>query len=362
MSPSSLRIVLGVVLVMGGYFSSAVCGADTTWKLPPYRLGQGLNFPQWGLNVGGYLSIHYTDLEQQNWQFGVRDVSLLVSKNISNRWQFFTEAEIGDATEFSQSGITGDNSEIDLERLYADYRATSAVNVRIGKYLTPVGRWNTIHADPLVWTTDRPLTTGVAFARHATGAMLYGEIPVDGDGLDYSLYADDGDLLDPAQIKEQAFEDDRSGTSPRNAFKRAAGGRIVFHFLDDSASIGASYLRFEMYDFTERKELFGVDGLWTVARMEFSGEWVYRNSLGPSEQDEHGGFMQMVLPLSEHLYLIGRHEKYRAAVLPNTATIDSVGLTYRPHEAISLKLEHRDGKYNQIMAPSGWLGSLAILF
>lgn len=362
MSPSSLRIILGIALVIGGYSSSAVYGADTTWEHPPYRLGQGLNFPQWGLNVGGYLSTYYTDLERQNWNFGMRDASIFVSKNLSARWQFFTEMEIEDAMEFSRSGITFDNSELDLERFYADYRATSAVNVRIGKHLTPVGYWNTIFADPLVWTADRPLTTAAAFARHAVGVMLFGDIPVGGDGLEYSLYADDGDLLDPAQKKEPAFEDDRSGISPRNAFKRAAGGRIVFHFLNDSAALGASYLRFRMYDLTERKELFGVDGLWTVARMEFSGEWIYRNSLGPAEQDEHGGFVQMVLPLSGHLYLIGRREKYRAAILPNTATIDSVGLTYRPHAAVSLKLEHRDGEYNQIMAPSGWLGSLAILF
>jgi hypothetical protein len=351
-----------MLLVIGGYSSPAVCDEENSWGHLPYRLGQGLVFPQQRLTVGGYLNIHYSDLEQQSWKFGIRDISLFMSKSLSYRWQLFTEVEIGDAMELSQNGISEDYSEIDLERLYADYRATSTINFRIGKYLTPVGRWNNIHAEPLVWTADRPLTTAAPFARHATGAMMYGDIPIGDDSLEYSLYADDSDRLDPVQKKEFAFEDDTSGTSQRNAFKRAMGGRVAFHFLDDGAAIGASYLRFEMYDLQERKELYGLDAVWTVARMEFSGEWVYRNSLGSAEKDEYGGFIQAVFPLTRHLYLVGREEKYRDAMLPPTATIDSVGLTYRPHEGVSLKLERRDGDHNEVMAPSGWLGSVSFLF
>ena len=281
---------------------------------------------------------------------------------IPNRWQLFTEVELGDALEISHSGFSSSDSEIDLERLYADYHATPTVNFRFGKYLTPVGHWNLIHAAPLVWTADRPLTTSAPFARHATGAMVYGDMNLGDDSLDYSLYVDDSDQLDPLQKRELAFEDDSSGTSPRNAFKHAMGGRLVYHFMDESAAIGASYLRMQMYDLQERKELYGVDALWTVERMEFSGEWVYRKSLGSLEEDEHGGFIQAVLPLPKHLYLIGRREKYRAASMPPTATINSIGITYRPHYAVSVKLEHRYGQHNQVMAPSGWLGSLAILF
>jgi hypothetical protein len=69
-----------------------------------------------------------------------------------------------------------------------------------------------------------------------------------------------------------------------------------------------------------------------------------------------------VLPVTEHLYFIGRHESYQAALQEDTARIESFGLTYRPHWAVSLKLEYRGGNDNQILAPSGWLGSLAILF
>ena len=222
--------------------------------------------------------------------------------------------------------------------------------------------WNQIHADPLVWTVDRPLATAAPFARHATGIMMYGDIPAGENSVEYHLFADDSDVLDPRQENEVAFEDSNSGTSPLNAFERAAGGRVSYHFLDDTANVGISYVRLSMYDLKARNELFGVDALWTVKRMEFSSEWVYRNGLGSSQDDEHGGFVQAVLPLPYRLYLVGRHETFSATAFPPTATLNIVGINFRPHEAFTIKLEHREGKHNELLAPSGWLGSLAILF
>lgn len=362
MSPAILRTVLGLLLLVGGFSSAAVADDDNLWDHAPYSLGRGLDFPRLGLNVGGYLNLHFSDLEQQEGKIGARDLSLFVSKNIPDRWQLFAEVAIEDALEFSRHGINDHDSDIDLERLYADYRAAQALTFRFGKFLTPVGHWNLIHADPLVWTADRPLTTAAPFPRHATGAMLYGDIALGRNSLDYSLYGDDSDLLDPAQKREQAFEDDVSGLSPRNAFKRAAGGRAAYHFMDDSAFVGASYLRAELQSLREQKDLFGIDALWTINRMEFSGEWVYRHSLGAAEADERGGFVQAVFPLPAHLYLIGRSERYRSSIQPLTATINTAGITYRPDVAVTVKLEHRDGIDNDIAAPSGWLGSLAILF
>jgi hypothetical protein len=359
---SRLGAGLGVLLLIAGFSTTAVPDENSTWNHDAYGLGQGLNFPQQNLIVGGYLSLYYSNLKNQDWNFTARDLSLFVSKTLTNRWQLFSEIELGDALEFSPDGVTARHTELDLERLYADYRATRAINLRFGKYLTPVGRWNVIHADPLVWTADRPVTTTAPFARHATGAMLYGDTAVGGSSLDYSLYADDSGPLDPTQRNELAFEDNTSGTSPHNAFKRAVGGRVAYHFMDDAVQVGVSYLLFKLSDLQDTQELFGADALWTVKRMEFSGEWVYRNSLGSTDPNEHGGFVQAVLPLPRHFYLVGRYEKYHAPSISPTATIDTVGITYRPHRAVSVKLEYRDGHHNEIMAPSGWLGSLAILF
>ena len=350
-------LLLGLVSLNG--VSDA---AENRWESAPYHLGQGLGFPHQHLTLGGYLDLHVADLEQQDSSLSLRSLSLFISKPFLNRWQFFSELELGDAVKISEDGITSEDAELDLERFYLDYRQSREITLRLGKYLTPVGRWNLIHAAPLVWTPDRPLTTAAGFARHATGLMLYGDMDLGSDSLDYSLFADDSEYLDPTQEKELAFEDDRTGLSPHNAFEWAVGGRLVYHFADDAAQIGVSYLRSRMEDLEDETELFGADLFWAIRRMEFSFEGIYRNSLGQDEPDEYGGFVQAVLPVTEHLYLIGRHESYRAAFQQDTAEIESVGITYRPHWAVSLKLEYRAGSNNEVVAPSGWLGCLAILF
>ena len=356
------HIILGTIFLAYGHVALADTTADNRWTHAPYHLGQGITFPYLGLNIGGYISVRYEDIKERDWSIGARDLSLFFSENLSNRWQLFSEVEIGQAVDISSTSVSERDSEIDLERLYADYRATKEITVRFGKFLTPVGHWNLIHADPLVWTVDRPLTTAAPFARHATGIMLYGSFSALQNNWDYNLFLDDSDVLDPAQQKELAFEDGGAGISPHNAFQRAAGARISYHFLNDSANLGASFLRYDMYDLSERKDLYGLDALWTVGRMEFSGEWIYRASSGGLESSEHGGFVQAVLPLTDHLYFIGRQERYKAAALATTATIDSAGLTFRPHPAIAVKLEYRDGSNNELLAPTGWLASLAVLF
>lgn len=328
----------------------------------PYQLGQGLQFPQYDLSVGGYVSVLYSNLTEQNWKFTNRDLSLFLTKRFSSRWQLFSEVEIGNAVDLTEHTVSNDEAELDLERLYLDYRSTPALSVRIGKFLTPVGRWNQIHADPLVWTVSRPVTTTAPFARHATGAMVYGTLSLGGHDLDYNLYVDDSAQLDPTQQDETPFEDNGTTVALKNAFRRAAGARAVYHLLNDTLAVGMSYLRMDLSDIDERKALYGVDVLWSMRRTEFSGEWVYRDSLGGSETDERGGFVQAVLPVTQHLYFIGRHERYKTVILADAANVTSLGLTYRPHVAVAFKLEFRSGSGNDLIAPDGWLGSLSVLF
>jgi hypothetical protein len=352
--------MLGLALLLAGY-SSLTLG-DGYWEHTPYQLGQGLTFPQQGLNIGGYLNLHYSNLEQQEGRLTAQDLSLFVSKNFSRRWQLFSEIDIGNAVDYSSIGLEQSDTQVYLERLYADYRSTPEITFRFGKFLTPVGHWNQIHADPLVWTADRPLTTAAPFARHASGVMMYGDIPVGENSLEYNLFGDDSERLDPLRENEVAFQDIDSEISPRNAFKRAVGGRASYHFLDDAASVGISYVRFVMYDLDKPKDLYGVDTMWTINDMEFSGEWIYRNGVGSPHDDERGGFFQAVLPMVSRLYLVGRYERYSAADFPPTATITTLGVNFRPVDAVAIKFEHRQGTSNELMAPSGWLGSVAVLF
>lgn len=341
---------------------AAAAQEETGWEPAPYRLGQGLSFPQRQLNLGGYLSLRYLDLEDVDSSFSVKDLSLFIGWEPGDRWSFFSEIEIGDAVSISRDGIDTADAEIEIERLYADYRARPYANLRLGKFLTPIGRWNLIHADPLVWTVSRPLATSVSFARQASGAMLYGALPAGANGFDYSLFVDDTETFDPGQQEERAYEDANPDLPTVGAFRHATGLRLAYHSLDERFSLGVSYARFRMEALREGKSLVGVDVFWDAPLVEVSGEWLVRDSRGGSEPDERGGFVQAVVPMPARLFLIGRYERYRSSVQPETAIIHTLGLTYRPHRAVSFKLEYRDGERNELVSPSGWLGSLALLF
>ncbi len=158
-----------------------------------------------------------------------------------------------------------------------------------------------------------------------------------------------------------AFEEPGSTLKVTNNFNRATGARALYHFIENRFEVGASYVHFETQKRRQEKNLYGLDFYWNTPHLELSGEAVYRTG-GSSDSDERGGFLQAVVPIPHHLYLIGRREQYRAAVLSDDVTINTFGLTYRPQPPLSLKLEYRSGSGNEQVAPDGWLGSLAILF
>jgi len=335
---------------------------ESRWQPQAYQLGLGVNFPKQGLRIGGYSSVHYSDLEGQPSSLSVQDLSLFLTQDIGTRWKLFSEMEIGDALYISADHATTSEADFDIERLYVDYHAYQGVTLRAGKFLTPVGRWNLIHADPLVWTVSRPLSTAVAFSRHATGGMMYGIVPLAGNDLDYWLFVDNSELLDPDERKETPFTGNAATSSIQNNFERATGARLVYHLFDDQLSIGASYLSFAIQDPQLRYRLSGVDFSWSGNYFDLSAEAISRRPENSSDADEHGGFLQAVIPLPHQFYLVGRYERYKSALLPETATINTLGINYRPRQAMAFKLERRTGDNNTIAAPDGWLASFAVLF
>jgi hypothetical protein len=357
--PLSLVAMVMVSLVL--HMPAAVAD-DAAWKAQPYQLGQGLNFPQQRLRIGGYSSVHLYDIDQQPRTLSVQDLSLFVTKHVGNRWKLFTEMEIGDALTVTDDETTTKNSDFDVERLYADYHATQSATFRVGKFLTPIGQWNLIHADPLVWTVTRPLTSSAAFSRHATGAMMYGIVPLAGNDMDYWLFFDNSDALDPVEKEEKAFATDGANDSVHNNFEQAGGMRLQYHLLDDQLALGASYLDYELQDPNHRYRLAGLDFSWTGQYFDLSGEAIYRKANDNSLPDEHGAFLQAVVPLPRHFYLVGRHEQYKSTFLDESATINTVGINYRPQPALAYKLEHRSGDNNAEVAPDGWLAAFAVLF
>lgn len=340
---------LGAILLGGAALLGAggAAAADAPVKLGNYELGRGLALGATGFTLGGYATARYEDSRHADPRFSLDHLSLMLWWEGTGRWKFFSEADM-------EQGLSTrrDNREDDrfysLERAYLDYALTDSVTLRGGKFLTPIGRWNLIHADPLVWTTSRPMVTDQVFPTSSTGGMLLGTLPLGERDLDYSLF-----LAGSKEWRAKPSED---------PFSEARGLHVNLPLTDD-LQVGASYASFEQEaDRNDRKHLGGVDFLWVRARWEASGEAVYRSSSRGAGQAEKGGYLQLVAPLTDRLYAVGRGEVFHFAGASETAHVWVLGLNYRYARAISLKAELVSGEKLPPQLANGFLASVSVLF
>jgi hypothetical protein len=328
---------------------------------PPYELGAGYPLPWLGLTAGGYATLRAGNIKGEPIHAILQDLSLFLHADLSTRWHFFTELELGDALAWSGGGLTTSYAEFDVERLYLDHNLSPRLTLRLGKFLTPIGRWNVIHADPLVWSVFRPLTTSAAFARHATGAALQGTWTLSESAVDYAIYLDDSYALDPGPGYEPTYLDSPVTPNPDNVFDHAAGLRLRYRGLDDALQLGLSAASFTLTHQPATKNLVGADLFYTQAGLELSGEAIYRQSSGLNG-DEWGGFVQLVLPIAHGFFGVLTGERFKAAGYSQATNIGRLGITYRPRPPLSLKIELQRSQGEERIAPDGWQMSVAVLF
>lgn len=335
-----------------------------------YTLGRGLSIGNTGLTIGGYANLQYEDLRDDARRFSVNTLSSQISWDLLSRVRFFSEIELEDIL-IAQDGrrLRSREDPLEIERLYVDLFASDALVGRVGKFLTPVGRWNEIHAAPLVWTTSRPSITSQPFSENTTGGMIHGTLtPFDYD-LEYAAYAAFPDSLDPDE-EEGALE-----------FEETVGFRLRSRLGD--FQFGASYANFvkerefeiefeceeeeedeceEEFEIESRENLLGLDFFWSRNRYELSGEFIYSFGNRGIDNKEWGLFLQGVAPLTRHVYSIGRYEFFDPSGPVPGAHVWTLGLAYRPIHPLILKVEYSVAHDNFAEVQEGFGASIAILF
>ena len=313
-----------------------------------YRLGSGLQIADTGLRVGGYTTGSYERGNDEAPRVAIDNLSLFVWWEGEGRWKFFAELEY-EGLLFTRNRTRGGNDGyLSLERAYVDYALADNTDVAIGKFLTPIGRWNAIHATPLVWTTSRPLVTTLAFPTNMTGVIVNGALPDVGNGIEYKIYGAAGNELRPNPALDP--------------FSSAFGAHVTWTIVP-GAQLGFSYADFEQEKTRlERKQLSGIDFVWSRNRYELSAEAVYRFSDKGSALDEKGAYLQLVAPLTEKLYAVVRYETYRQARQAVATELRVAGVAYRVTPALVLKAEWAASRHNTVDAPDGLLTSISILF
>lgn len=269
----------------------------------------------------------------------------------SPAWKVLGEVDLQDVVQVpARSAEDGQDaaSFVALDRLYVDYHVTDSLSVRGGKFLTPIGRWNQEHSDPLVWTVLRPLISESAFPTSATGLMVLGSVPLNSNWVDYQVYVADGGEWRPSP-----------GSHP---FDRAVGARISTS-LDRDLQLGMSLSRFDEEGFAETNfTLVGVDGAWTWHRAEFSGEAIVRRGNHGSAGNEHGWFGQVVLPVSQRWWTVARIEAYRRVTDAAPSRTALAGLVYKGAQHWVFKIEWARASGDADGLPSGLLSSLTLVY
>lgn len=83
---------------------------------------------------------------------------------------------------------------ISLVRAQFDLLLNDAINLRMGKFITPAGIWNVDHASPVILTVRQPLQTSITpiFPESQTGFMLFGRQYLGDHDLTYNAYVTTG--------------------------------------------------------------------------------------------------------------------------------------------------------------------------
>lgn len=365
-----IAAIIGVALALA---SASAARAALEESAPPepaglsYEFGRGLRLGDSGFTLGGYATAEYRKPKGEAGKLKSSHASAFVWWEGLGLLKAFAELDLLNATEQPRTDADATDRRVSLERLYVDIAATDALTLRAGKFLTPIGRWNAVHADPLVWTTTAPLVARSQFPHNLTGLMGSGQWP----SLTWSVYASNGD-----EWRRDRWED---------SFSKVLGGRLVWSTIG-GLQVGASAARYEQARSRgDQRQLVGLDLFWARRGWEFSAEWLRttadRPTLLPQPDDqERGGvyveevrfgipnvtawasFVQGVAPLGRSWYAVARLEWNRDPGYGSLMRQQLVGLAWRPNPGLSLKLEWLHPEPGRPGPVSGFVVSTSVLF
>lgn len=329
------------------------------------------------IHLAGYGSVVFgyslQNPSEDHTAFPAATAAFLLSGTVFPRLSYFGDFQAASWTAENWTGQREENN-LNIARLYAEYAFSDAFRLRLGRFLTPVGQWNEIPAEPLTWTVLRPLTSYRPFAKSTTGVLVAGTVPVAGHDAGYAVYYSPRDWS-----REEAQE---------AGFVQAMGGRIAAE-LRPGLVVGASAARFrvsrpyqpEDAEYgedgavpdsvdapadeareaeAENRYLVGVDLSWEIGRVELLSEAVSlsRTTLRPGER---GGFVQAAVRVVGPARLVLRSEVYDP-VYRSLVNVQTIGVATRFFEHVTFKLERQISNHPSERVRDGWFVSLSALF
>ncbi len=295
--------------------------------------------------LGGYSSAEVQMPRDASAQATLNELSLILTWQNDSRFQFFSELELEQPLQWiDEQGLTTRDAYLDLERFYLDYNLSEKINLRAGRFLTPAGRWNLIHAPPLVWTSTRPLVTNLLFPNAINGLMLYGSAALHDYAFDYTVFAE--------ALQDQVMDDDET------LYQKVFGARFTLN-LPVTVGLTLASLK-EDHALAPTYRLIGLDFVSRAGNWEWSGESFFRFT-NKGQDGGSGAYLQSAYAIGHDWYWLTRLETIDHPSL-GSAERWLIGAIKRLAPNQLLKLELVGGNGEMPDAPRGFVGSFAVLF
>ncbi|MBK7948414.1 MAG: hypothetical protein IPK00_06645 [Deltaproteobacteria bacterium] len=262
------------------------------------------------------------------------------------RFRIFSEIELGGLFSYEEGGSAETGISISTERLFGELSLRDGFNLRFGKFQTPIGRWNLVPAEPFVWTATTPVLLETGIDEHQTGISLQGSFFPSAGSVDYWIYGQPMDPLDPSE-------------SP-SPLDRSVGGRVQFTRPRREWSVGGSFLA------SDRKgdwsTLVGLDAELHAGPFELLTEAIYQSGRIP-DRDVAAVFVQGRLQVLRGFHLLTRYEFFdRLGSRDDRVHVGDLGFAWQPFDWLILKATYRVSDQETDDVERGLSSSLSVVF
>ena len=329
------------------------CLVSAAAQAEGYQLGQGLQYGNY--SISGYANIELVDRFGSPANLALDDLSLFASGRVNQWVNPFTELELSGQTLLRQGG-GAENGDYIVERFYNEVIFSETDKVRVGKILTPLGAWNTVHAAPLIPIISRPYTTDRGFNAYMSGLSWQHDSA--GSAMpDVELYW---------QPDNEWFK--RPVTQTIRNFHNVIGGHIN-KTLSMKSKLGASFQHGKLIETGEMFTLFGLDASQSFGKLTLQSEAItakFSGTAARAHDTESGMFALADYAITPqwHGIIGGEYYQDHTQILASRST--SLAVDYKPSNIPAVwKLEyiHQAGVPASIATiRTGLKGSLSFFF
>ncbi|WP_457642948.1 hypothetical protein [Persephonella sp.] len=311
-----------------------------------YNFGRGLSIGN-SFYLGGYTSLFYESRENGYYRYKIDDLAVLGFFRYG-RFKIFGELEARSL--YYKSKYTEEtNLKLHTERIYIQYSLNEYLQLRAGRFITPLGIWNQFHINALKWTTSDPVTAVWFYPRFSTGVSAFGFLPLLDESVEYSLFVQKNKNIDEEynNVKSDDF----------------IGGQLKKYF-DPGKYIGINAGRFYDKELKETTSFLGILGYLNIKRFYLLAEGyiAYEKEQHHTQYtgkiDKWSYYIQGVYRVFSKNYFTLRNELFKDRSDDAYLHVWTVGWNYKPRFNISLKGEFQifEKRKNRFLA------SFAVLF